>query len=367
MRFSIPQPQFLKHLQLVERAVNERSPLPILANVLLETRNQDLCFTATDLDLGVQCRFPLTQPIEQGAVALPARKLTTIIRELPDEVVMVEAKKNHTATLSCGTTSFRLPGLPAEDFPILPATHDGATATLPQGALKALVEQTAYAMSLEETRFILNGALFAAEKSTLTMVATDGRRLAVSSATLSEPTRQPFQAVIPSKTVRELGRVLSTEEMDAVAITMLKDNQLAFRFGSVTVITRLLEGQFPPYEKVIPAPSKHVLTCQLQALASAVRRVSLMTTAASQAVVFEVGPERLIVSKESAELGSAREEIPAAFPGEPMTIAFNPEFWLDVFKVLSGDELRLELSGPERPAAIRHPGLTYVVLPMKLA
>lgn len=367
MRFSIPQPQLLKHLQLVERAVNERSPLPILANVLLETRNQDLYFTTTDLDLGIQCRFPLTQPLEQGAVALPARKLTTIIRELPDDAVMVEAKKNHTATLSCGTASFRLPGLPAEDFPILPTAQEDAAATLPQGSLKALVEQTAYAMSLEETRFILNGALLVAEKATLTMVATDGRRLAVASAALSGPTKRAFQVVIPSKTIRELGRVLSTEEMDEVAITPLKENQLAFRFGSVTVITRLMEGQFPPYEKVIPPPSKHILTCQLQALANAVRRVSLMTTASSQAVVFEVGAERLIVSKESAELGSAREELPATFSGEPMTIAFNPGFWLDVFKVLSGDELTVELSGPERPAVIRRPDLTYVVLPMKLA
>ena len=132
-------------------------------------------------------------------------------------------------------------------------------------------------------------------------------------------------------------------------------------------MTRLIDGQFPQYEKVIPAPSKHTVTCNREALMNALRRASLMTTAASQAVVFELEPERLIVSKESAEVGSAREELPATYRGERTTIAFNPEFWLDVLKVLDDEEVSLEVAGPDRPAVIRQPNLTYLVLPMKLA
>lgn len=366
MKLSIPQPQFLKNLQMVERAVNERSTLPILANVLLETTTNELTLTATDLDVGVQCRFPLTQPSESGAVALPARKLTTIIRELPEEMVTLEAKKNHTATLNCGSSSFRIPGLPAEDFPVLPPTDGNEGVKIQQAALKHLVNQTAYAMSMEETRFILNGALLATQKNNLIMVATDGRRLAVASEPIIGAPKQPLQAVIPAKTVRELGRLLE-EDMDEVVMVPLKDNQLTFRFGGVTIVTRLIEGQFPAYEKVIPPISKHSMTCPRQTLTNAIRRAGLMTTATSQAVVFEVSRNKLVVSKESAELGSAREEMDVSYDGEAMTIAFNPEFWLDVLKILPTEEISIELSASDRPAVVRQPGLTYIVLPMKVA
>jgi len=367
MRIAIPQPQLLKILQTVERAVNDRSTLPILTNVLLETTEHELILTATDLDVGIRCRFPLMPPVEPGAVTLPARKLTTVIRELPGEAVILEAKKNHTATVSCGTSNFRIPGLPAEDFPTLPLPQQEAGLALPQATLKQMITLTAHAMSMEETRFILNGALLTTRGGRLTMVATDGRRLAVAHAPLGGAAKSPFEVVIPSKTIRELSRLLPGDDPDDVVVAPLKDNQLTVRFGAVTVVTRLIEGQFPPYEKVIPPPSKTCFSCSRQALTDATRRANLMTTATSQAVVFELGPNRLIVSKESAELGSAREELSVVYNGEPMTIAFNPEFWLDVLKVVEGDEVSVEVAGPDRPAVIRQPAFTYLVLPMKVS
>ena len=367
MRLTIPQPQLLKTLQTVEHAVNDRSTLPILANVLLEAKEGELILTATDLDVGIQCRFPLVAPVESGAVALPARKLTTIIRELPEEPVIFEAKKNHAATINCGTSNFRLPGLPAEDFPVLPPPQHEGSIALPQGALKTLIRQTAYAMSMEETRFILNGALLTTQKDALVVVATDGRRLAIASAPLSAPAKQPLQAVIPAKTVRELGRLLEDDDPEDVVIAPLKDNQLTFRFSFVTIVTRLIEGQFPPYEKVVPPASKNTFSCDRQTLMNAIRRASLMTTATSQAVLFELSSARLVVSKESPELGSAREELAVAYAGAPITVAFNPEFWLDVLKVLDAEDVTVEIAGPDRPAVIRQPALTYLVLPMKIA
>lgn len=366
MRITIPQPQLLKTLQVVERAVSDRTTLPILSNVLVEIKQHELVLTATDLDVGIQCRFPLVPPIEEGAVALPARKLTTIVRELPEEPVTLEAKKNNTATVNCGTSLFRLPGLPPEDFPVLPQPDATQELALPQSALKFLITQTAHAMSMEETRFILNGALLTAQRQSLVMAATDGRRLAVATTPLSRAPTQPFEAIIPSKTIRELGRLLQDDEEDAT-ISPLKDNQVAVRFGTVSIITRLIEGQFPPYEKVIPGPTKSILVCGRAALLNAIRRASLMTTAASQAVLFEIGASQLVISKESPETGSAREEIPATYSGDPMRVAFNPEFWVDVLKVLTQDEVSVELSGPDRPAVIRQSDFTYVVLPMKIA
>ena len=366
MRLTIPQPQLLRTLQVVEHAVNDRSTLPILANVLLETSDGELTLTATDLDVGIQCRFPLVPPVEKGAVALPARRLTTIIRELPDEPVLLEAKKNHTATVTCGPSSFRIPGLPPEDFPALPPTHQDEQTRISQGALKILIAKTSHAMSMEETRFILNGALLTTQKNTLSIVATDGRRLAVASEELTSPGTQPLQAIIPAKTMRELGRLLHDDDEEAT-LTLLKDNQLAVQFGTITVITRLVEGQFPAYEKVIPPPGKTSLTCERTLLMNALRRTSLMTTASSQAVLFELGQNRLVISKESAELGSAHEELAVAYAGGAMTVAFNPEFWLEALKAIESSEVTIEVAGPDKPAVVRQPGFTYLVLPMKVS
>jgi DNA polymerase-3 subunit beta len=229
-----------------------------------------------------------------------------------------------------------------------------------------LVAQTAYAMSTEEARFILNGVLLVAKQGQLTLVATDGRRLAVASTPLSAKTPQEVSVVVPAKTIRELGRLLQDEDQTDVSIIPLKDNQLTFQFGHVTVVTRLIEGQFPQYDKVIPVPSKQRFTCNRPLLLNAIRRAGLMTTTTSQAVLFEVGLGRLVISKESSELGSVREELPIVYEGEPAKIAFNPEFWSDALKTLDTPEVTVELSGPERPAVVRQAGFLYLVLPMKL-
>ena len=367
MRVTIPQPQLLKGLLTIERVISERSTLPILANVLVETSQSQLTLTATDLDVGVQCRFPLTDVVEPGAITLPARRLTGIVRELPSDALRLEAKKNHTGLIECGASRFRIPGLPPEDFPTLPVVSSEQPTALPQAQLKAALELTAHAMSAEEARFILNGMLLSIGQESLTLVATDGRRLAVATLPLETRTTTSAQFVIPAKTVRELARLLQTEEGDRVLISPLKDQQLAFQFNSVTVLSRLLEGQFPSYEKVIPSTSTQGFSCDRGALISALRRVNLMTTATSQAVTFNLGPGRLIISKESAELGSAHEELQAAYTGEPMTIAFNPEYWLDLLKVVGSDEISVEVAGPDRPAVVRWEGFLYLVLPMKVS
>jgi DNA polymerase-3 subunit beta len=366
MRVSIPQPSLLKSLQVVERAVNDRSALPILANVLFEIREHSLILTATDLDVGIRYQVPISEVLSSGAMTLPARRLTSIIRELPDESVTIEGKKNFAATLACASSQFRIQGLPPEDFPIFPALEQQDAVTVPSAVLASLIAQTMFAMSLEETRFILNGTLLKLQGSTLTLAATDGRRLAVATATLDGAGRE-LNMVVPAKTIRELSRLLQDAGDELVRIAPLKDNQLLFEFGGVTVITRLIDGQFPPYESVIPAPSTTTLTCNRQLLMGAIRRASLMTTATSQAVVFELSPNSLVISKESAELGSAHEQLPVAYGGQPMTIAFNPEFWLEVLKVLDTDDVVVELTASDKPAVIRRPQFLYIVLPMKLA
>ena len=367
MLFTIEQSRLLKTLQIVERAVNDRSALPILANILLEITDRELVCTATDLDVGVRYQLPLANVTEPGTATLPARRLSALVRELPEELVTVEAKKNHAATVSCGSSQFRIPGLPPEDFPTFPVLEQAAGLEISAQVLRTMITQTAFAMSMEETRFVLNGALVKYSDATITLAATDGRRLAVASTTVPPARTSALQVIVPSKAIRELGRLLQDSETDEVRIVPLQDNQLLFRFGGITVLTRLVDGQFPQYDNVIPQPSPTTIQCDRAVFASAVRRVSLMTTATSQAVVFELSKDRLVISKDSPELGSAREELPAAYQGAPATIAFNPEYWLDVLKVLESADVTIEVSAPDKPAVIRLPGFLYIVLPMKLA
>ena len=270
-----------------------------------------------------------------------------------------------------------LTGLAAGRFPVFPEFEQPVPSAIAQSTLKSLVALTEFAMSMEETRFVLNGALVTCEKGLLTLVATDGRRLAVARAPLEQDGGgTPVSVVVPAKTIHELGRLLQDAEDARVEIAPIKDNQLLFRFGEATIITRLIDGQFPRYEQVIPKPVDTALTCSRALLMSAIRRASLMTSAASQAIVFDVAKDHVTISKESPELGSAREDIPAAYSGSPMTVAFNPEFWLEALKALSVEEISIELVSPEKPAVIRlgegarggdGVALTYVVLPMKLS
>jgi DNA polymerase-3 subunit beta len=366
MKVTLPQPSLLKSLQVVERAVNDRSALPILANVLFEIKDRSLILTATDLDVGIRYLTPVPEAPAVGSITQPAPRLTSINRELPDDSVTIEGKKNFAATLSCGSSHFRIQGLPPEDFPIFPDLEQQDTVSVSPSILAKLISHAAFAMSVEETRFILNGTLLRVQGNVLTLAATDGRRLAIAQATLDGPSKD-LSVVVPAKTIRELSRLLQDCVEPAVRIAALKDNQLLFEFGGVAVITRLIDGQFPPYESVVPPPSSNTLSCNRQALIGAIRRASLMTTATSQAVVFELAPNQLVISKESAELGSAREELPVAYSGQAMTIAFNPEFWLEVLKVLDSDDVVIELTASDKPAVVRLPQFLYIVLPMKLA
>jgi DNA polymerase III subunit beta len=378
MKLTIDQLQLLKGLQVVERAVSERSALPILSNVLLEAKENALYLTATDLDVGIKCEVLLSEKADSGAVALPAKRLATIIRELPQEKITLEAKSNHTTLISCAQSRFRIPGLPPEDFPVLHSSEKNPIISISQAALKDLISKTAFSMSLEETRYVLNGSLFKVQADSLSLVATDGRRLALASAKLNSSSAQPSNFIVPSKTVRELGRLLETEDSEAVSIEPMKDNQLLFKFGAITVITRLIEGQFPAYEGVIPKDSGYKLSCNKKLFLDAIRRASLMTSQTSQAVVFEISKNKVIVAKESSELGSSTEEIPAEYSGEPMSVAFNPEYWMDALKVLDDETITIELASADKPALVKVPyaggasseGQTqfiYIVLPMKLS
>ena len=363
MKFLVEKSDLLGAIQTVESVVNERATLPILSNILLQVQKSTLQLTSTDLDIGISCELPV-RGVEDGGIAIPARKFSEIVKELPDGTVTLQAKKNNTLLIECGQCLFRLMGLPAEEFPRLPEIHLDQAIHLPQRQLKEMVLRTAFAMSHEETRYVLNGSLLSLHDTKITLVATDGRRLALAEGTLAQKTPHTKKIIIPAKTVRQLHHLLQ-DEGDA-ALVFLGENQVAFQMERVTLISRLIDGEFPNYEKVIPGESKRKVRLARALFVEAARRASLFTAPNSQAVRLDVAKNRMTIFKESPEFGEVKEELEVFYDAESLSIAFNPAYLLDALKVVKSEDVELELSGVDKPGVIRQDGFLYMVLPMQV-
>lgn len=363
MKFLVEKSKLLNAIQTVESVVNERATLPILSNILVQVHKTTLQLTSTDLDIGICCELPV-QGMEDGGIAVPARKFSEITKELPEGVVTLQAKKNNTLLIECGQCLFRLMGLPAEEFPRLPDIHHEQAIHLPQRQLKDMVTQTAFAMSHEETRYILNSILLSLHDTTATIVATDGRRLALAEGSLAQKTPHTKKIIVPAKTVRQLHHLL--QEEGNIALVFLGENQVAFQMERVTLISRLIDGEFPNYEKVIPIESKRKVRLARALFIDAARRASLFTAPNSQAVRLDVAKNRMTLFKESPEFGEVKEELDVAYDAESLSIAFNPAYLLDALKVVKSDDIELELSGADKPGVIRQAGFLYMVLPMQV-
>ena len=363
MKFLVDKMKLSAAVQATESVVNDRATLPILSNLLLQLHGSTLSITGTDLDIGISCELSV-RGLEDGGLTVPAKKLSEIIKELPNETVTIQAKKNNTLIIECGQCLFRLMGIPADEFPRLPDIPPDTKLHIPQRQLKQMIAMTSFAMSHEETRYVLNGSLLVLHDAKATLVATDGRRLALAEGGLAHKVQQTRRLIIPAKTVRELHHLLHDE--GELALVPLGENQVAFCLESITLISRLIDGEFPNYEKVIPAEGRRKLRVGRSRLVDATRRASLFTAPTSQAVRLDVTKNRLVLFKESPEFGEVKEEMEVVYDGENLSIAFNPIYLLDAFQALKSDEVELELLGADKPGVLRQDGFLYLVLPMQI-
>ncbi|MCX5711795.1 MAG: DNA polymerase III subunit beta [Candidatus Omnitrophica bacterium] len=363
MKFRTSKENLLTAIQKVQSVITAKSVLPILSNILIETQGNNLSLTATDLDIGISCLIPVNI-LEQGSVTVPAKRFGDIIKELPSDDVMVNIKKNNQVTIDTGSCQFKILGLPAEEFPKLPEFKDKEVIKISQQGLKHMLSLTSFAVSFDETRYILNGILFKIHKNKLTLVATDGKRLAVAEGTLAKETDKDVRIIIPLKTIQELNRNLKE---DAEVSLILGNNQVLFDLGGVVIISRLIEGEFPDYNQVIPAASESKMTVEREKFLLAVRRAALLSTPDYQAVKLEFFKDKLVVSKSTPDVGESREELQVQYRGKEMVIGFNPVYLLDVLKNLNMEQAELEVTDSEKPGVMRANGYTYVVLPMRLS
>ena len=378
------QLKFLDALQAVSGIVERRHTLPILANVLVRKTGAHIEFTTSDLEIQVRTNAVLGGDPGNFSTTVGARKLIDILRSLPaDQTVTLTANQNKL-TLQGGKSRFTLQTMPSEDFPLVQEAADfGPMFSVPQKVLKALINQVHFAMAVHDIRYYLNGILFVAEGKSLTLVATDGHRLALAQATLE--TEIPKQEVIlPRKTVLELQRLLkdtkdskdSKDEKEAkdggtnAPIEMrFAGNQAKFNFSGMEFVTKLVEGKFPDYNRVIPKNHKNIITLGRVPLLASLQRAAILTSEKFKGVRVNIEPGVLKIASSNAEQEEAKEEIEIDYAGDPIEIGFNVTYLMDALANMTVDMVKLELQDNNSSVLITVPeqaGFKYVVMPMRI-
>ncbi|HEX3241408.1 MAG TPA: DNA polymerase III subunit beta [Solirubrobacterales bacterium] len=367
MKLTTNREELVSKLSIVSRAVSTRAATQALSGVLLTAGEAGLTLAATDLDLGLQTN--LEAEVESGgAVLLPGRLLAEVARSLADSKVEIESRESQQdVEIRSGSSSFHLRVLPAEDFPKLPSPGEETSLTIPAPALEASIDLVARAASRDDMRPVLTGVFVTASGKEMTMVATDSYRLAVKRTELEQELGGEIEANIPARALRELGRILSSEGVEATRI-WLQSNQAIFEAGSITLTTRLIEGQFPNFRQLLPESYEHDVRLPRPDFLDVARRVSqLAQRNAPLRLSFTSG--ELTVAAETPDVGDATETMPAAFEGEPLEIGFNPEFLKEGIESVEGDEVLLRLISPLRPGLLQPvegEDFRYLVMPIRL-
>jgi len=366
MKIRIDKGDLLRGIQVVGNVITTRSVLPILSNILFETAKNRIRLTTTDLDIGISLLLD-AEIIDPGAITVATKRLSDIIKELPIGVVSLTTRKNNVVDIQLENCEFKLMGLPKEEFPKLPDFKEKTEVTLEQSVLKHMLQMTAFAISHEETRYVLNGLLFElkskGDHSVIKLVGTDGRRLAVIENKLDFKVSKEIRIIIPHKAIQELLRNLQEEGEVTVGIG---PNQVFFEMDGITLISRLIEGDFPDYQRVIPPASSTKVSLEKEAFVLALRRANLLTTQDFQAVKFELFKNKLVISKSTPDIGEFKEEIPLEYTGKELVIGFNPTYFLDMLRHWPEGLFNLEFYDADKPGVVRSDTYVYIVQPMRL-
>jgi DNA polymerase-3 subunit beta len=364
MDIHVDRDAFFRGLQMVQNVVEPRQTIPILANVLLEAGDETVRVTATDLEVAARVSIParITQP---GTVTLSARKLADILKELPGVPLGLRVQDNAWVALRCGGTSYKLVGLPAEEFPSLGGGEAESWITLEGALLRDMLGRTSYAVSHDENRHALNGVLFQVQGAELRLVATDGHRLALAVRPLGE-SRPAVSAIVPRKAVQEIARVVGAGETVDLAVS---ENQFILRMPNFLLTARLIEGTFPNYEQVVPRAQPRRVVLPRVAFTAALRRVAVLAEERTRPVRFTLAPGTLRLAASHPDFGEAEEGIEVEYAGDEVTIGFNSRYVLDALGTQEGERVVLELKDSTSPGVVRgdegDEGLC-VIMPMRL-
>jgi DNA polymerase-3 subunit beta len=368
MNLTISKEQLINGLQAVQNVVSTRTTLPILSNVLLRTDGERLELTATDLDVTVSCTVE-AKVKKPGASTVPVKRLFGIVRELPSAEIDLEVDDKHNCTVRAGASYYRINGLSADEFPPSRAQEEKKV-VLPQDTVRGMMKKTSFAISLDESRYVLNGIFLSLKDHKVTMVATDGRRLALVDEEADVADQVQGEFIIPAKAVNELNRLL--QEKGDVEIRY-SENQASFllkseKNGSTLITTKLIEGNYPNYRQVIPSETKERVNLVREEFLHALRRAEIMTSEKANSVKLSFGKNKLEITANSPEVGEAKETLAINYKGPEIAIAFNPKYLIDPLNALPNDEIFFELIDELSPGVMKINGpFLYVVMPMRLS
>lgn len=363
MKFTIAKSVFLEALSHVQNVVSNRATLPILSNVMLEANGGQIRLTTTDLDVGIT-GITNAEIEKDGATTLPVKKLTSIIAALPAETVEVSVDNKNVASIKSGPSFFKIIGLGVDEFPPLAKFEEANEYKISQGLLLDALKKTHYAISTDETRYVLNGIFVSFKEGKLTLVATDGRRLAMVENELEFPASHETDIIIPTKAVQELQRLL---EDDGEIIVKLTANQISFEANGNLLVSKLIEGNYPNYRQVIPSAPQERIKIERNTFLQTIRRVSLLASDSSNSVRLSFSEHNIDVSANAQDVGEAKESVQVDYSGNEFSIAFNPEFLMAPLKNLAEDDVYLDLIDEMNPGVVRIDGsFLYVIMPMRV-
>ncbi|MBU0951351.1 MAG: DNA polymerase III subunit beta [Elusimicrobia bacterium] len=373
MYIKVSKENLLRGIQIVETAVSSKTTLPVLSNFLVEAvqdKNSDdsgeIKLVSTDLEIAVSCYIQGKIKIA-GGITIPAKRFGNIIRELPEQEIEIKTDDKNQIDIKAGKSHFVLSGTQKEDFPALPEFSDEKAMVIETKLLKEIIKKTSFAISTDETRYVLTGLYFIIEPGVIRTVATDGRRLAyICRKGITNKTS--MKAIIPNKAINEVSRLFSIEEDENVKIS-ITENQASFKIKDITLISRLVDGEFPNYEQVIPKKYQHKIQIESKILLSATKQISLLTQEKGGAVKFAYGKNALRISAQVQGLGSGEVDMDIAYTGPSIEIAFNPSYVIDILKNINEDKVEFQINGPIDACvlkSINDEDYICVVMPMRV-
>ena len=364
MKLTATREDLLAPLQSVIGVVERRQTMPVLANVLLSARDNRLAITGTDLEveLVAATKVGLEQP---GDITVPGRKLVDIFRALPEGVSVTLSTEGERMTVRAGRSRFTLATLPAAEFPVVEEINAAQTLSLPQGEFRRLIDKTHFSMAQQDVRYYLNGLLLETHESVLRAVATDGHRLALCEMALPSPGKVG-QVIVPRKGVLELQRILGTEGNVELAIGT---NHVRAQIGDIRFTSKLIDGRFPEYSRVIPSTAARVVQADRDLLRQALQRTAILSNEKYRGIRLALRPDLLTIQAHNPEQEEAEDQVEVVYAGEEIEIGFNVNYLLDALSAIEGDKVEMGLGDSNSSCLIHAPGLTqtrYVVMPMRL-
>ncbi|HEU5324405.1 MAG TPA: DNA polymerase III subunit beta [Candidatus Limnocylindria bacterium] len=377
MNVSVMQENLVRGLQTVSRAVSTRATLPVLANVLLKTENSGVKLTATNLEIGINCWVP-GKVTEEGEITVPARLLTDLVASLPNQRIdLVLSPKDRTLKLTCGSNRSSIKGIEADEFPVVAAIGESPATSVDARVLREALGEVVFAAATDESRPILTGVLTRLSGDTMTLAAADNYRIAVRTVKLDRPVSPDVTIVVPGRSYAELMRIMPDAEQPIEITVTPNKSQVLFHVDGIDLVSRLIEGQFPNYEPVIPTSHTSRAVLDREAFLSGTRRASIFARDSANIVKIELGGDGgdgevvgVSITAHAADVGDNADTVEASVEGSPTTIAFNARYLIDVLSNLGSDEAALELSGPLAPGVIRGIGkddYVHVIMPVRTA